>query len=97
MQKDIEAAQPPTPVQILGVNAAGEEAGNDIICAGRFLPWLQDTLEQNVWGAWHVTWRDVVILDRENRVLHVYNLTTHDLANPTNYAALRDLLLGAAR
>lgn len=97
MQKDIDAAQPPTPVHILGVNAAGEEADNALVCAGRLLPWLQDTPAQSVWGAWHVTYRDVVILDRENRVLQVYNLTAHNLGDPASYNELRDILLAAAR
>ena len=96
MQKDIDAARPALPVRILGVNAAGEEDGNAQFCAGRLLPWLQDTWVVNAWSAWHVTYRDVVILDPENVVLQVYNLTTHDLSNPTNYAELRDILLGAA-
>jgi len=97
MQKDIEAAQPATPVQILGVNMIGKESGNADMCAGRLLPWLQDTPTQNVWGAWHITYRDVVILDGENHVLQIYNLTTHNLGNTAFYNELRDILLGAAR
>lgn len=60
------------------------------------LPWLQDTPEVDAWGLWRVTWRDVVILDRENRPVAVYNLTVHDLADPGSYAELKALLLTAA-
>ena len=60
MQGEIDAAGPPTPVRILGVNPAGYASGNAAMCQGRVLPWLQDTAQQDVWGSWQVTWRDVV-------------------------------------
>ena len=44
-----------------------------------------------------MTWRDVVILDKENRTLHVYNLTSHNLSNSAHDSELRTLLLDAAR
>jgi hypothetical protein len=87
---------PADSTQILGVNQAGQEQGNEAICQGRSLPWLQDTTEQNVWGKWGVTWRDVVILDRENRPIAVYNLTQHDLAQEANRDSLAALLRRAA-
>lgn len=86
----------PLAVHILGVNAAGHEAENAAICAGRQLPWLQDTPEQNCWAAWGVEWRDVVVLDTENHVLEVYNLTGHYLDDPANYNALKAILVAAA-
>ena len=59
-----------------------------------------------VWGAWRVnnlrpeqpgvTYRDVIVLDRENRAVAVYNLTEHSLGDPANYAALKDILRAAA-
>ena len=96
MQTEISAQVTPRPLRILGVNAVGEDADNALVCAGRTLPWLQDTAVANVWGLWDVTYRDVVILDAENRVHAVYNLTQHDLANAANYQALKSLLLAAA-
>ena len=35
-------------MRILGVNAAGQEAGNALMCDGRTLPWLQDTQAADV-------------------------------------------------
>ena len=96
MQAEIAAQITPRPVHILGVNAVGEDADNALVCAGRTLPWLQDTAAANAWGLWNVTYRDVIILDAENRVYAVYNLTQHDLANAANYQALKSLLLAAA-
>lgn len=48
-----------------------------------------------MWAAWQVTFRDVVILDTENRPVGVYNLTVHDLGDPASYAELKQLLIAA--
>jgi len=92
MQSEFDAADSTRTVHILGVNLAGLEAGNPVITSDRTIPWLQDTAEADVWQKWGVTWRDVVILDRQNRRFAVYNLTTHDLADSTNYDSLKTLL-----
>jgi len=78
------------------VNGVGYESGNSSITAGRSLPWLQDVAEQEVWASWSVTYRDVVILDREGNVHDVYNLTEHDLSIVSNYETLKEMLLEAA-
>ncbi len=96
MQAEISAEPTARPVRILGVNAAGEEAGNSIICQGRRLPWLQDTAADGAWAAWRVTYRDVVVLDARNEVVAVYNLTLHDLAVAANRDELKALLRTAA-
>ncbi len=51
-----------------------------------------------MWGRWEVDYRDVVVLDRWNQPVAVFNLNPgqHDLADPADYAALRALLLSAA-
>ena len=64
--------------------------------AGRDLPLTQDTVAENVWVEWAVDYRDVVVLDVDNIPVAVYNLTTHDLANPTYYAELKQILKDAA-
>jgi hypothetical protein len=43
-----------------------------------------------------VTYRDVYVLDENNEVVAIYNLTEHDLAVPDNFEALKTLLLEAA-
>jgi formylmethanofuran dehydrogenase subunit A len=43
-----------------------------------------------------VTFRDVVILDGDNKVIAVYNLTSNSLGTSANYAALKQLFLDAA-
>jgi hypothetical protein len=96
MQAEILAANPASAQRLLGVNQTGYEAGNASVTAGRTIPWLQDTAAVNAWSSWAVTFRDVVILDALNRKVFVYNLTVHDLGNPTDYAQLKGILRVAA-
>lgn len=92
MQDEIDAEGWPTETHILGVNSIVAEAGNETVCHGRSIPWLQDTEAQQVWQKWGVTERDVIILDAANRQVAVYNLTTYDLSQPANYDSLKALL-----
>ena len=92
MQKELEAAPPARPIQILGVNGTGLESHNDSVTEIGDLPWLQDTAEADVWAAWEVTWRDVVVLGPDNQAVETYSLTANDLSDPDNYAALLGLL-----
>jgi len=96
MQQELDAMLPPVPIRLLGVNEAGQESGNATITEGRDLPWLQDTAEAKVWSSWGVTYRDLVVLDGDNLPIAVYNLTEHDLASPTSYQELRQLLIDAS-
>jgi hypothetical protein len=96
MMQEIALAGPPVPVAILGCNGIGQESDNDLACEGRTLPWLQDVLGEAVWALWGVAYRDVVVLDAENRVTSVYNLTSHDLGVPANYDDLKSRILAAA-
>lgn len=90
------AANPSTSIRLLGIDEIGAEAGNDLITDGRDIPWLQDVPDEDVRTEWQATYRDVVILDRDNGRAAVYNLTEHDLSDPANYAALKSLLLSVA-
>ena len=74
---------------VLGVNEVGNESANDLICMGGDIPWLQDTAAAAVWTAWAVTYRDVIVLNKDNEIGNVFNLTTHDLGNAANYDELK--------
>jgi hypothetical protein len=91
-----ELTQAGFDVTILGVNAIGLEAGNPGVTAGRDLAWLQDVPEESVWESWGVTYRDVIILDANNVVVGIYNVTQHNLADAANYAELRGAFEAAA-
>jgi hypothetical protein len=92
LQQELDETHPGLALQILGLNAIGAEASNAMAVAGNTLPWLQETAEQRVWEPWEVRYRDVVILDAENRPAAVFNLTDHNLAKPAEYDSLRTLL-----
>lgn len=67
------------------------------MCMGRDLAWLQDDATKDVWNLWEHAYRDVVILDEENKLVERYNLTDHPLDTAANYEALKSKLLGAAK
>jgi hypothetical protein len=97
LQTELDVEYPELGIQIIGVNGADYESGNATMCEGRDLPWLQDTFELNVWDdVWGVGYRDVYILDAENVLFSVYNVTEHNLSDPVEYAGLRAVLLEAA-
>ncbi len=90
-------ANPDWNVDILGVNASDQLPYNSLIISENTLAWLQDTPQDHVWDLWGVNFRDVRILDPQNRLIATYNLTDHDLAVSTNRAALKTLFLEAAQ
>jgi hypothetical protein len=57
---------------------------------------VEDTSSDAIWSQWNAVWRDVIILDGDNQIVDVYNLTSFDLSNPTNYDTLRQLFIDAA-
>jgi hypothetical protein len=84
-------------VTIFGINGVGLEAGNPSMCAGRDIGWLQETTAEPVWSDWGITYRDVVVLDGDNRVVAIYNVTQNNLQTQANYDALRGLFETAAQ
>jgi hypothetical protein len=96
MQYEFNADFPELGIKLLGVNGADFEAGVPQMVNGRFIPLLQDTAEADVWTAWGVEYRDVIILDRENVPVGVFNLTAHDLSQMGEYEALKGMLIDAA-
>ena len=83
------------PVTLFGVNGIGFESGNANFSDVRDIGLLQDTVAVDAWSQWDPVYRDVVILNADNQVVSVYNLTANDLAVPANYEALTQLLIDA--
>lgn len=75
------------------MNEAGHEYGNDFVTGT--IPLLQDAAG-GAWAKWSPTYRDVVILDAQNRRAGVFNLTEHDLKTQSEYDALKAMLLSIA-
>ena len=107
LQDELDLDYPELDIGIIGVNELGyggclpkqadvECSGNVAMTNGRDLPWLQEDESNNVWDQWAVNYRDVVILDADNRIFAIYNVTDHNLSQPDGYAGLRAILLAAA-
>ena len=75
---------------------AGYESAVGLMAEGGDLPLLQDTVEVDATGQWQAVWRDVIVLDANNEVVTVFNLTQNNLADADNYATLRTILVDAA-
>jgi len=82
-------------MQIIGINEMGHSSGLETAYAERTLPLLQDDETQRVWEKWDVTYRDVIVLDGENKKVGVLNLTENSLAEEENKATMEDLFLTA--
>lgn len=101
MQEDFDRNLPSSNVKILAINEAGEESQNATAAALNDLPLLQDVDSNNnnvsqVWAEWDVEWRDVRILDSNQELTDVMNLTTNDIRVSENYDRLRGMILDAA-
>ncbi len=83
------------PVTLYGVNGVGFESGNATFTDGRDIGLLQDTAQVEAWRLWNPVYRDVVILNGDNEVVGVYNLTVNNLGVAENYEALTQLLIDA--
>ena len=70
-------------VEIVGVNEIGYDNYEYVTTVSSTLPWVQDVEEVNAWDLWEITYRDVVILDRENIYLSTYNLTDNPMWTTT--------------
>jgi len=96
MQQEFETQYPDLDIAILGVNEVGFEGGNEGMCDGRDLPWLQDTAAADWWGVWAPTYRDVIILDGDGELAGVFNLTDKPITVDDNYVELKQLLVDVA-
>lgn len=85
----------PMPVTLYGVNGVGYESGNADFTDGRDIGLLQDTTAEQAWTQWDPTYRDVVVLNADNEVVGVFNLTGNSLAVQANYDTLSQMLIDA--
>jgi hypothetical protein len=81
---------------ILGVDAIDQVSYQGLVADVSDLPWLQDVETVGAWELWDAEWRDVWVLDPDNRLVGIYNLSAYDLAVEDNYRALEDLIRSAS-
>ena len=97
MLAELKAANPELNIEILGINAAADAPFNSLVTQASRLAWLQDTEDQKVRDRWAASWRDVRIVDGQNRLRGVANLFDYDLIEPANRALVKQLFLDAAK
>ena len=96
MQEELSGITTDLNLTILGINEIGFDSGNPLISSAGDLPMLQDVEDVNIWEAWDVTYRDVVIVGPDGKKVGVFNLTENNLNDESVFAELRDMLLEAA-
>ncbi len=108
MQDEFTKNYPSLNVSILAINERGQESANGLATTDRSLPLLQDVDANadgtsDIWTSWNAAWRDVRIVDKNNNLRTdpdpqnpIYNLTSHSLADPANYAYLKARIITAA-
>jgi hypothetical protein len=92
LQTEIDSLGWASEVHFLGVNAIGQQGGNNLIPLIAHLPWLQDDGTQHVWESWNANWRDIIVLDQNNTPVARFNVTDYSLVNPANFNDLKSLL-----
>ena len=105
MQNELRTEYPDLPIQIVGINAYGQEVGNPGMTADRTAPLLQDVDANNNGSSdvslelLNVTYRDVKILNKQNEEVGTVNLTPprgYDLGEQINYDALKQIITDVA-
>tara|TARA_B100000683_G_scaffold217591_1_gene213629 strand:+ start:3955 stop:4362 length:408 start_codon:yes stop_codon:yes gene_type:complete len=92
MYQELTAELPQSGFFFSGVNEAGYDNFDNVTNAASTQPWIQDTDEDDVWHSWEVAYRDVVIIDGENKRRAVFNLTTDTLYLPDNYEHMKNTI-----
>ena len=96
MQDELDAEYPSLDIEILSINKIGASSGVSSLSSDMDLPMVDDNSTDQIWSTWDGIWRDVIILDANNEIYAVYNLSTYSLSDSTNYNTLKDLFIEAA-
>jgi len=93
------------PIVITGIHLLGGPQ-DPAMFEGKSLSWVRENATHRPWQSWRVPvssrpgqeirWRDLVIVDENNRFVAVQNFTETPITNPTNYNRLRNTLVAAA-
>ena len=95
MQEDLDLNFPHLEIDILSINKTGSIVPTTWDLSFD-LPVVQNNANIDIWTSWGGAWRDVVILDADNEIYAIFNLTQNNLNIPANYDALRQLFVDAA-
>ena len=95
MQSDLDNNHPNLDIDIFGINMTGTSAGAVYFPSSLSLPMVQDSSSLGIWNDWDAQWRDVYILNENNELVLVYNLTTNSLSDSNNYNDLMQHFIDA--
>ena len=96
MKAELESTHPNLDIEIFAINKPGTSTGIQSFNASLNLPMIQDDSAVGIWNDWGAAWRDVYILDENNELVLVYNLTTYNLSNTSDYNTLMQHFIDAA-
>ena len=74
----------------------GTSSGTSVFTVALNLPMVQDDSALGIWSDWGAIWRDVYILNENNELVLVYNLTQNSLFNSNNYDTLMQHFIDTA-
>ena len=94
MQDELESNYPNLDIEIFAINMTGSSVTS--LTSSQNLPVVQDDNSLQIWSTWGAVWRDVMILDQNNELVHTYNLTQYSLSNTSNYNDLMQLFIDTA-
>ena len=87
MAVELENSHPNLDVEMFAINMPGS-GGATSLASNIHLPMVQDTGSLGIWSDWGAAWRDVYILNENNELVMVYNLTQNNLGSSSNYNTL---------
>ena len=97
MQNELRQERPELEIIILSINQIGAENGISSSTEAHALPMVHDNETDTIWLSWEGQWRDFYLLNRNNELVEVYNLTQNNLNDETNYNELKQKLIEAAQ
>ena len=97
MQAELDANHPNLDIEIFGINMIGTSSGASIFSSSLNLPMVQDDSTLGIWSDWGAVWRDVYILNENNELVLVYNLTQYSLSDSNNYNTLMQHFIDTAQ
>ena len=97
MYNELAQEYPELPITMFAINQIGAETGTSSFDETHALPMVNDNSTDNIWIQWESIWRDFYILNRNNELIEIYNLTEHNLNDPQNYQELKQKILTAVQ
>jgi hypothetical protein len=96
MQIELENTHPNLDIELFAINMIGTASGTSYFSPSLNLPMVQDSSSLGIWNDWGALWRDVFILNENNELVLVYNLTQYGLSDTNNYNTLMQHFIDVA-